>query len=174
VKRTGGKARPISQEIDGGGWVKLWRKSLDSDVFADPHLWRLFSWCLLSASHTGRHVGVKTGRGETVITLGPGQFIYGRKSAARELGWPESTLNDRMKRLEAMGTITIQADTHHSTVTVVNWGLYQPKGGDTRHPNNTQAAGKRHPSDGQPTGNRHIQEGREGKEGAEGREGKGC
>lgn len=79
-----GETAPISHEIAiDGGWVKLWRKALDSDVFADPFLWHLFSWCFLSASHTAHHIGVKTGRGNTVITLEPGQFIYGRKSLAR-------------------------------------------------------------------------------------------
>ena len=140
MKRS--KAQPISQEMDGGGWVKLWRKTLDSEVFADPNLWHLFSWCLLLASHTAHHVRVKTGRGDTVITLGPGQFIYGRKSKSEELGLPESTLSDRMKRLEAMGTITVEADTHYSIITIVNWGLYQGKGGEPRHPNNTQTTPK--------------------------------
>ena len=75
VKRTN-KTRPIPREIDGGGWVKLWRQSLDSDVFADPLLRHLFSWCILSASHTPHHIPVKTGRGGAVITLGPGQFLW--------------------------------------------------------------------------------------------------
>ena len=83
VEHHGDEAPPISGEIDGGGWVKLWRKTLDSDVFAVPELWHLFCWCLLSANYSVRHVQVRTGRGDTVITVGPGQFIYGRKSLAR-------------------------------------------------------------------------------------------
>jgi DNA-binding Lrp family transcriptional regulator len=110
---------PISQEMSiDDGWVKLWRKALDSDVFAVPELWHLFTWCLLTANYTTRHVPIKVGRGRSVRAVRPGQFIYGRKSRAKELGLPESTLSDRMKRLEAMGVITIQANSHYSIVTI--------------------------------------------------------
>ena len=129
-------------DVDGSvapdGWIRLWRKALDSDVFADPLLWHLFSWCLLSANHTTAHVRVKIGRGETVVKLEPGQFLYGRKSAGRKLALPESTLNDRMKRLAAMGAISIQADTHYSIVSILKWGIYQSNGGKARHPTDTQ------------------------------------
>ena len=175
MKKTAGRTEPISQEMDGGGWIKLHRKALDSDIFADPDLWRLFTWCLLSAGHTGRHVPAKTGRGNTLIRLGPGQFVYGRKTAARDLHWPESTLNDRMKRLEATEAISIKPDTHFSIVTVVNWGIYQGSGGERRHPSDTQATGNQHPSSRQPTGNRHpsntnknVEKGKKGKKAQKG------
>ncbi len=144
MKKSTGKARPISHEIDGGGWVKLWRKTLDSDVFADPNLWHLFSWCLLSASHTAHHVQAKTGRGGTVATIGRGQFIFGRNSAARELRLEPSTVYRRMKRLERMETLTIQPDSHFSIVTVCNWDRYQGGGGKSGHPTG-------HPKDTQRT-----------------------
>ncbi len=160
---------PISQEMDGGGWVKLHRKALDSDVFAVPELWHLFTWCLLTANHTTRHVPIKVGRGRSVRTVGPGQFIYGRKSKAKELGLPESTLSDRMKRLEAMGAISIQADTTNSIVTIVNWGLYQRKSGEARHPSNTQPTAKRRATNTQATAVRHptdtYKKGEKGKKG---------
>ena len=169
MKKTAGRTEPISQEMDGGGWIKLHRKAVDSDIFADPDLWRLFTWCLLSAGHTGRHVPAKTGRGNTLIRLGPGQFVYGRKTAARDLHWPESTLNDRMKRLEATEAISIKPDTHFSIVTVVNWGIYQGSGGERRHPSDTQATGnqtrKQQATNRQPTPKQHKRECREGKEG---------
>lgn len=126
--------------------MKLHRQALDSDVFADPDLWYLFSWCLLSAGHKERHLSAKTGRGRTLITVGPGQFIYGRKSAARELRLKESTLRNRMKRLESLGTIVIQPDTHFSLVTLTNWSTYQASSGDGGHPTgqakDRQATGK--------------------------------
>jgi hypothetical protein len=138
-----------------GGWVRLWRRSLDSEQFADPLLWHLFSWCLLSANHSTQHVRVKIGRGETVVRVEPGQFLYGRKSAAKKFSLPESTVSDRMKRLAAMGAISIQADTHFSIVNIVNWGIYQSNGGKARHPTDTQPTGNRQATDRQPTPNRH-------------------
>ena len=79
---------------------------------------------------------------------------------ARPKSWacPNRPSDDRMKRLEAMGAIAIQADTHYSIVTIVNWGLYQGKGGEGRHPTDTQptpkqraTSTKRRPTDRQPT-----------------------
>ena len=142
------KGLDVNCAIDGidGGWVKLWRKTLDSEVFADPQLMHLFVWCLLSASHTAHHVPVKTGRGNTVITVGPGQFLYGRKSLARTLRLKDSTARRRMKRLESMGMIAIQPDTHFSIVTVCNWSIYQGNSGKsghpTGHPKDTRRTGK--------------------------------
>ena len=59
--------------------MMLWCKTLDSDVYADPNLWHLFTWCLLSANHKEAHLSVKTGKGNTVITVGRGQFLYGAR-----------------------------------------------------------------------------------------------
>jgi hypothetical protein len=51
-----------------------------------------------------------------------------------------------MKRLESMGTIAIQPDTHFSIVTVCNWSIYQGNSGESGHPSghpkNTQRTGK--------------------------------
>lgn len=49
-----------------------------------------------------------------------------------------------MKRLESMGAIAIKPDTHFSIVTIVNWGIYQGKGGKNGHPTG-------HPKDRQGT-----------------------
>lgn len=109
------------------GWVCLHRKILDSEVFANPDLLRMFVWCLVRASHKQRHVDTTTGRGSVVVTVGPGQFITSREKAARELHLKPSTVYRHWKRLENMGVITIQADRHWSIITLVNWSTYQPQ-----------------------------------------------
>ncbi len=55
----------------------------------------------------------------------PGQFIYSRKKAAKELGMPESTVRNRMEKLDDMGNVDIQKDNHFSIVTVCKWEDYQ-------------------------------------------------
>lgn len=107
------------------GWVKLWRKSLDSDVFADPHLWRLFCWCLLRANRKPRQVPVNTGRGNTIVALVAGQFVTGRKAGSAELGWAGNTFSRRLGQLAGMGMIAVKPGTHFSIVSIVNWGTYQ-------------------------------------------------
>ena len=64
------------------GWVKLWRKSLDSGIFRNPDLWFLWCWCLMKASR--KHVALTIG--QQLVDLKPGEFVTGRKKAAEELG----------------------------------------------------------------------------------------
>lgn len=130
-----------------GGYIRLHRKLLDSPIFASAGLLRVWIWCLAKASFKRRFLPVTVGRGQTTVKLLPGEFVFGRKSAARELSIPESTVHDRMKRLQELGCIDIKPDTHFSIVRVVNWGLYQADGDDARHPTDTQATGNRHPTD---------------------------
>jgi hypothetical protein len=86
----------------------------------------------------------------TQIELGPGQLIYGGKTWARELGLPLTTLWRRMKRLEKLNCISMEKDTHYSIVSIVNWGLYQRKGGKSGYPTGTPTDTQR-ASNGTPT-----------------------
>ena len=107
------------------GYIRLWRKLEDSVVFADPHLLQLFMWCLMRATHRTYTVPVRTGRGQTTVTLKPGQFIFGRNVAAKALRCPPSTIRYRLDSLRKRKMLDIQPDTHYSVVTIVNWQLYQ-------------------------------------------------
>lgn len=140
------------------GYVRLWRKIKGSAVFQDPHLLQLWIWILLRAAWESRTVMVKTGRGNTPVNLNPGEFIFGRNTAATALRCPASTIADRMRTLKNLKMVSIQAVTHYSVVTVLNWDSYQ--GGDipSRHPIR-QAS--RHPTVTQPS-QRSIKELEEG------------
>jgi hypothetical protein len=107
------------------GYVKLWRRSIDSAVFADPHLWQLWTWCLMRANHKTLTVPVRTGRGQTIVTLKSGEFIFGRHAAAKDLKCPASTLYDRMLTLKKLKMVVTQPGTHYSVITIVNWDSYQ-------------------------------------------------
>ncbi len=107
------------------GFVHLWRQSIESRVFKNPELWKVWTWCLMKASHQKRWVEMKTGRGVIEVQVNPGQFIFGRKSAARELGMPESSVRNRMKKLNTMQNIDIKEDTQYSVISIINWGSYQ-------------------------------------------------
>ena len=111
--------------MDDDGWVKIWRRICESAVFQDPHLLKVWVWCLCQAAYRSRSVPVATGRGDTVVNLSPGQFIFGRKSAARILGMPPMSTRRRLGRLQELGCIRINAVTHFSVVTVCNWLVYQ-------------------------------------------------
>lgn len=116
------------RSVDPAGFVLLYRKLLDSPVFVNEGLLKVWCWCLLRASYTRRYWGVPTGRGQTTVEITPGQFIFGRKTAADELGMKPSTVHDRMRRLEQLGCIRLTPNSHYTLVTVVNWGCYQGAG----------------------------------------------
>lgn len=102
-------------------WIKLHRRIIYSDVFDNDKLLRIWIWCLVKASYKDHDQVV----GRQVVPLKPGQFIYGRKKAAVELGYSESTVRDYMAMLEKMGSITITPTNKFSIITVCQWGLYQ-------------------------------------------------
>lgn len=107
------------------GYVPLFRKCLDSQAFQDAELWKAWCWCLLKASYKERWISIKAGRGDIQIKLKEGQFIFGRKSAAKELRMKPSSVRNRMQKLENMQNLDIQADTHFSIVTICNWNVYK-------------------------------------------------
>ena len=108
------------------GWVKLWRKLLDSEIFQNEGVLKVAIWALLRANHRAVWVPVKTGRGKTVVHLQPGQFIFGRRTAAKELKMPPSTFRNRLHFLTKARFMDHQADHHYSIGNVINWPIYQP------------------------------------------------
>lgn len=134
--------------IDGnGGYVKLFRKTLRSQVFANEGLFHLWAWCLLKASHKEEWLMIQTGSGQTEVKIGPGQFVYGRKAAAKELRAKPSTIRDRMKKLERIGNITTQPATHFTIVTIANWDSYQVLENESVTQPDNQATTRRQPGD---------------------------
>lgn len=107
------------------GWVPLFRKSIKSQVFQNEGLWKVWTWCIMKASHTEQWVPIRTGKGLTEVHLLPGQFIFGRKTAAKELKMKPSTVMKRMLKLENMQNCNTQSNTHYSIVTLTNWGFYR-------------------------------------------------
>jgi hypothetical protein len=107
------------------GFIHLWRQSIDSRVFKNPDLWKVWTWCLMKATYKERWVEMKTGKSKIEVHLQPGQFVFGRKSAAKELGMPESSVRNRMKKLKNMRNVDIKEDRQYSTISIVNWEGYQ-------------------------------------------------
>ncbi|HIH7665739.1 TPA: DnaD domain protein [Staphylococcus aureus] len=103
------------------GWIKLHRKLLDSPIFQNEKLFKVFAYCLMKASHKDHTQLV----GRRVVELEKGQFVFGRKRASEELRLKESIVRDYIKLLENLGTIVVKSDNKFSVITVVNWAIYQ-------------------------------------------------
>lgn len=129
------------------GFIKLWRKSINSIIFQDADLWKLWTWCLMKANHTERNVTIKTGRGNKVLTCKRGQFVFGRKSAARALKMKPTTVRYRMLTLSKLQNLDMQVDTHFTIVTIRNYDKYNDIKNNVDRSINNQLTGNCHPTD---------------------------
>ena len=64
------------------GYIALWRKSIDSRIFQHEGLWKLWTLCLMKATH--KEVWAQTDGFLSAIKLIPGQFVTGRFALHRE------------------------------------------------------------------------------------------
>ena len=103
------------------GYVQLWRRSLGSEAWRDPKLWRLWTYCLLKASHRPHRVIV----GRRAVELLPGQFVLTRRNAAADTGLTQAEVRSLLSLAEGLGMIARAPSTRCTVVSVVNWEAYQ-------------------------------------------------
>lgn len=103
------------------GWIKLHRKIIESSVFDNPHILKMWIWSLSKATHKEHKQMV----GLQEVELKIGQFVFGRKVAAKELHLTESNTYRLLKALEKMNLISINSNNKFSIVTIENWVFYQ-------------------------------------------------
>ena len=80
------------------GWVKLHRKLLDSQIFQNEKLLKIWIWCLLKATYkdNSQLVGLQN------VDLKSGEFVFGRKKASEELKMSESMFYRNITLLEKL------------------------------------------------------------------------
>lgn len=100
-----------------GDWIRLHRKLLESAVFSDDWLLKLWVWCLLRASYCDRQIGG--------FTVPAGSFVTGRFAAADELNVSPSKWYRGIHQLASLGMISLSASQERTIVTVCNWATYQ-------------------------------------------------
>lgn len=125
------------------GYVKLWRKSLDSGMLSNHKLWAFWTWCLMKASHRERYQLV----GYTKVALSPGQFVFGRKKAAIELGMSERNIRTCLDTLIKCENLTSKATNKFTIITIVNWDTYQQQENENDQQDDQQVTSKRPASD---------------------------
>ena len=104
------------------GYVGIGRCLLESVIFKNEKLLKVFVWCCLKATHTEYIQQV----GKQQVKLSPGQFVFGRESAARELGMAETTVYKKINELERNSYLVIKRNNKFSLVTVANEELFDP------------------------------------------------
>ena len=108
-------------------YVKMSRCLLQNVVFHNEKLLKVWVWCLLKASYKERDVQI----GMQTVHILPGQFIFGRRTAAAELRFSESFVFRSMKQLELLQKLNIKPNNKYSLITIENWAFYQSLGTDS-------------------------------------------
>jgi len=112
------------------GWIKLHRKVIDSAVFSDDGLFKLWVLCLLLANH--KDGWVKVDGVLQPIEVKRGQFITGR-FALHKVFYPRRRRRNRsaktiwewLKMLQTMRNLDIKSCSKFSLVTIYNYSTYQ-------------------------------------------------
>ena len=133
------------------GYIKLWRKSLDSSTWSNPNVWRLWCWCLMKATHKP----LKCLIGFKEIVLEPGQLIFGRKKCSIETGISEQTVRTCLQVLKSTSNLTINSTNKFSVISIINWDSYQVGDCDTNQQNVKQTTNSQPASNQQVTTNKN-------------------
>lgn len=126
------------------GYIKLYRKLMDSPVWSDSNYLKLWMYCLMKATHKKREIIV----GNQVITLEPGQFITGRNSLTEDLNKgvkPKQQLNQStwwryLNNLDTWQMLNIKKTNKYSVISILKWDEYQ----DTEHQMNNKRTSDEH------------------------------
>jgi hypothetical protein len=132
------------------GYILLSRNLLESDVFASQKLLKIWIWCLCKANFKDRSVPLKVGKGETIVHIKRGSFLFGRHKAEDELFIDGSTIYKSIKKLQDMEMITIKSNNQYSVITICKYDEYQDNGSykvtSKDQPSNNKSTSKDQPS----------------------------
>lgn len=130
---------------EGESYVPLFRSLLNHRYMADAHKFQFWVWCLLKATYKDRKVLI----GNQTVELQPGQFVFGRKEAAKALGTTERKIRTLLDFFSSCTEqkLTIKTTNRFSIITVVNYTTYIEKVKQFDQQNDQQATSKRPASD---------------------------
>lgn len=103
------------------GYVKLWRKTLDSGLLQHPAAWQLFGYLLLKATRKAHRQIV----GGVIFDLSPGEVVFSRAKAAAELCLSEQQIRTALGMLKKLKIATSASTSRCTIISIVNWDRYQ-------------------------------------------------
>lgn len=144
------------------GWLKLYRSILDSAVFQDAEILKVWIWLLCNVAFE-QHDTICYGK---VIHLKPGQIATGRKKIAQCTDLNENKVYRALTVLKSLGNIEIKATNKYSIITVVNWDKYQDenvKRTSSEQQNNSKTATEEQQGDSKRTQHKNGKNGKKEK-----------
>lgn len=107
--------------MEPGGWIKLYRKLLESPVFDSEKGLKIWVWCLLKANHRDKVIFI----GRQRLLVKKGSFIMGGHNAQEILKIARSTIFHWLHILEREGMVSIKKTNKYTVVTIPKWNDYQ-------------------------------------------------
>jgi hypothetical protein len=104
----------------------------------DPKLWTFWCWGLMKASHKKHKQIIR----DVMVELEPGEFIMGRKAAAKELKMTERGIRTCLSKLLRFENVTTRTTNRFTVVSVVNWHTYQQPEEQSDQQNDQQVASR--------------------------------
>ena len=145
------------------GWLKLYRSILDSAVFQDAEVLKVWIWLICNVAFE-QHDTICYGK---VITIKPGQIATGRKKIAQCTDLNENKVYRALAALKSLGNIEIKATNKYSIITVVNWDKYQEENGkrtSSEQQNNSRTTADEQQNNSKPTQHKNGKNGKKEKE----------
>lgn len=133
----------MGSDWESGGWIRLHRKLIESQVFTDAGVLKVWIWCLFRANWKPAYW-----RDEH---LQPGDFVCGTHAAAEELQTTAAKFRLAMKKLQDWGLITRKTTNKYTVVSVINWRTYQHDARPEQQTNDKQTTNKQQTNDKQTT-----------------------
>ncbi len=124
------------------GFIKLHRKLIEWEWFADSKTFHVFMFLLLDANHTNQKW-----RG---ITVERGQILTGRIKISEATGISQQSVRTALANLSLTKEITIEPTNRFSIITICNYNKYQDAKTINNQPTNQQL------TNDQPTANQQL------------------
>jgi hypothetical protein len=108
----------LAERLSDSGWIKLWRKTLDSAVSDDIEMLGCWTWLLLNANWDERQL-------LSGDVLAPGELAIGVRRLAAAWGCGTATAHKRLQVFKNLKMVRTRNGTRCTIITVCNWGTYQ-------------------------------------------------
>lgn len=125
------------------GYVKLWRKTLDSGLLQHPTAWQVFGYLLMSATRSKRKLMVAG----QVFELSPGDYAASVAGICEFLKITTRQCRTALHVLEKLEIVTIKTTNKGSLISLVNWDRYQDERQASDKQNDKQATSTRQTND---------------------------
>ena len=103
------------------GYVKLWRKLEDSQIFQNEKALKIWIWILIRANHKENTVLF----GRQKILIHKGEFVMGLNKASEHLNLAKSTIHFWVNYLNDLGMVELKKTNKFTLIKIKNWEDYQ-------------------------------------------------